>query len=185
MTDTPNDWTDNDLEQLSRIAPSAGAPSDRAGKIREDLLAEVRRILNRPRRAGEDSAALELTQYVHGLLDAECKAAAAAALEQAVESIERRASMWTGGEGTPAWDIRGELNNEAATIRALSPSPNYIALREAEARIDEYRANEAAYSASLYVHGPRDVRTNFEKWRMWKEQHVAALTEARDKLAKK
>ena len=77
MTDTPNDWTDNDLEQLSRIAPSAGAPSDRAGKIREDLLAEVRRILNRPRRAGEDSAALELTQYVRGLLDAECKAAVA------------------------------------------------------------------------------------------------------------
>ena len=27
MIDTPNDWTDNDLEQLSRIAPSAGAPS--------------------------------------------------------------------------------------------------------------------------------------------------------------
>ena len=108
------------------------------------------------------------------LLAVESKSAVTSALAECAESLMKKYHA----------DFQIGVCRAYELISNFLPSPNYIALREADARIDEYRANEAAYSASLYVHGPGDVRTNFEKWRMWKEQHVAALTETRDRIAK-
>ena len=42
MTDTPNDWTDNDLEKLSRIAPSAGRAEGVSPALEEAMSHEPR-----------------------------------------------------------------------------------------------------------------------------------------------
>lgn len=61
------------------------------------------------------------------------------ALREAAKSIRKRAACWTGGEGTPAVDIRAELLNEALAVEALDLAS--VAVLDAsiiEMRICEY-----------------------------------------------
>ena len=105
------------------------------------------------------------------LLAAECKAAMASALEQAAaisEEYERR--IVEDFNSLTGLELRVHQQ-----IRALSPDPDYIALREADARIAEANA--------LYTNW--NVDKSIRNFDAWFRKHIAALTEARDKLVKK
>lgn len=210
MTDAPNDWTDNDLEQLSRIAPSAEAIATHLGReygwsesrvihctkhIQDALdkdafhqganwmLDDIRGSLTGWPHLGCDTVAGKQVERIVALREA-------AALEQAAEHIPEQSHEATGylircacGWKSLAYKVDWRIEDGSSRgfsewqqhIRALSPSPNYIALREAEARIRE--ANEAKQAERRCK--------SVSDYSEWIETRIATLTEARDKLAKK
>lgn len=108
--------------------------------------------------------AIYTVSEVDNLLDAECKAAVAAALEQAAIEMGR-AHMFVKVGPPPRLEYLGFDDAAAAeAIRALSPDPNYIALREAEAEIA---------ALDLAINCPELVRKQRDK-----------MVEARDRIAK-
>ena len=208
----------------------AGAPSDRAGKVREIVEQWLRDnwTIGCPNGRKGD----ELIAVIESLLDAECKVEvaaalaecaeslmkkyhadfqigvcrayelisnflpspnyialrAAAALEQAAEHIPEQSHEATGylircacGWKSLAYKVDWRIEDGSSRgfsewqqhIRALSPDPNYIALREADARIAEADWWIAAQHLT-----PNDLIGT-------ERRRYATLTEARDKLAKK
>lgn len=112
-------------------------------------------------------------------LASECKAAVASALAQVGDKLDRVADgYFVGGHSHRAQ----MLHALAIETRALSPDSGYIALREAEARIAEAERMPHLYGECLAFNHDRSI-TGLE-CSCYRGKRIAALTEARDRIAK-
>lgn len=138
-------------------------------------------------------------------IDAHTCLAVALFKEKAGTKVVERIAMWTGGEDTPAWDIKGELKGVLGDIRALEPdtAAELVKLRAEEhllgfnagfdgaeraafererKRLDDQERRDVRVRLEAAIneitHVPYEVGTTTQNWLMGRAAELQAALDA-------